>query len=367
MNSSPSVLHVTNELDDIGNGITNTVVDLACGQAACGQKVGIASPCGSYVPLIAAWGVAHFPVDHCARLTALVRAIDRLRVVIDRFQPDVIHCHTVSSFLVAMMARTSRRVPIFGHVHNPHQRSTIVMALADRVVAVSEAVAQYLAQVRVPASRIVTVHNRVLGGARSGRERHRVPTLARPAVVTVAGLNCHKGIDVVIDAFSRLHPAHPDAHLYIVGNGVERQSYERLAAASAARGRIHFEGFRNDPAGYMEQADVFVLASRRESFGLVLIEARQAGCAIVASQVGGVPEALEHGRAGILVPPERPDILAGTISGLLADAAMRAALGARARERLDQYRVERMVQDLAAVYEDALRDDGSRPDVAKAS
>ena len=89
----------------------------------------------------------------------------------------------------------------------------------------------------------------------------------------------------------------------MVGNGPEMELFQEQARTSNYNSRIHFEGFQASPQSYMRAADIFVLASRRESFGLVLVEARQAGCAIIASDVDGIPEALDHGAAGILFPP----------------------------------------------------------------
>ena len=107
------------------------------------------------------------------------------------------------------------------------------------------------------------------------------------------------------------------AHLYLVGDGPERELFERQARRSRWSDRIHFEGFQTVPQAYMLSADVFVLASRRESFGLVLIEARQAGCAIVATNVDGVAEALDGGRAGMLVPPRNVPSLAVALTRML--------------------------------------------------
>ncbi len=104
----------------------------------------------------------------------------------------------------------------------------------------------------------------------------------------------------------------------------------------------------------MLSADIFVLASRRDSFGLVLAEAREAGCAIIASDVDGIPEALDHGAAGILVPPQNPPELARALSLLLHDPDLRRSWAARAHTGLDRFTVSRMSAQCLEIYRDLL-------------
>jgi glycosyltransferase involved in cell wall biosynthesis len=102
----------------------------------------------------------------------------------------------------------------------------------------------------------------------------------------------------------------------------------------------------------MLSADVFVLASRRESFGLVLIEARQTGCAIVATNVDGISEALDDGRAGVMVPPQSPEALARAISSLIGSEDERDAWRKQALNGIEDYRVSVMAGEVQSVYEE---------------
>jgi glycosyltransferase involved in cell wall biosynthesis len=97
---------------------------------------------------------------------------------------------------------------------------------------------------------------------------------------------------------------------------------------------------------------VFVLASRRESFGLVLIEAREAGCAIVATDVDGVAEALDGGRAGLLIPARNVRALAGALCQLLGSEDERSAWQSRAQEGIAMYRVQYMASEVRDVYDE---------------
>jgi glycosyltransferase involved in cell wall biosynthesis len=105
----------------------------------------------------------------------------------------------------------------------------------------------------------------------------------------------------------------------------------------------------------MLSADVFVLASRRESFGLVLIEARQAGCAIVASDIDGISEALDGGRAGLLVPPQNVQALAHALCKLLANDHERHMWQRRALQGIETFQVSAMAREVENVYHELIR------------
>jgi glycosyltransferase involved in cell wall biosynthesis len=235
------------------------------------------------------------------------------------------------------------------------------MSLADRVIAVSASVAETMAQQGIAPGKIRTVLNRTLGTPRLPPLRAVQPAvLSRPAIVTVCGMNHRKGIAELISAFDLLTEQLPGAHLYLVGDGPQRALFEQQARASKSSFAIHFEGFQSEPRAYMLAADVFVLASRRESFGLVLIEARDAGCAIVATQVDGVAEALDHGEAGVLVPACNPPALAAAITTLLTSETGRHRWQARAHRGIDAFRVGIMASEMQQVYEDLPRGDTRR-------
>src|SRR5580704_17258447 len=125
-------------------------------------------------------------------------------------------------------------------------------------------------------------------------------------------------------------------------------------SSSGFRDRNYFEGFQSSPQCYMLAADVFVLAARRESFGLVLIEARQAGCDIIASNVDGKPEALDGGRAGVLVEPQNINALADALGQMLGHPEQRQLWSERAKQGIEAFGVGVMVQEIMAVYQELI-------------
>lgn len=361
------VLHLLNTVRETGNGIINTAIDLAWGQAQRGHDVHMASGGGGFESRLAGWGVTHHALDQRRGPVTLLRAAARLRALLAELRPDVVHAHMMTGAVLARAVRSGRppRGPLLvGHVHNVYQRSARLMALADIVLCCGTAVRATMRARGVAEEKLRVVLNGTVGSPRLPDAATVEPaTLEHPAIVTVAGMNARKGIDELLQAFGTIAAAHPGAHLYLVGDGPERARFEAVARATDARAgtrtgaaasRVHFAGFQRDPMPYLRAADVFVLASRRESFPIVIGEARAAGCAIVATDVDGVRESLDDGRAGVLVPARDPAALAAAIDALLADPAKRAAQAAAGREGLAHYHVQRMVDETVAVYRTSL-------------
>lgn len=348
-------LHILNHVKEIGNGIVNVAVDLACLQAHAGHEVAVASAGGEYETLLKRFGVKHFELDQTRKPVRLTKAIRRYLVIIKNFQPDIVHAHMMTGVVLARVLRARTDYALVSTVHNEFQRSAILMGLGNRVIAVSEAVARSMRRRGVASSKIRVVLNGTLGSPRVRSIADYEPAaLQGQAIVTVAGMYQRKGIAELIIAFEGVASRFPDAHLYLVGDGPDRSEFEDLARRSAAASRIHFEGFQTEPQRYMLATDIFVLASHRDPFGLVLAEAREAGCAIVASNVDGIPEALDGGNAGLLVPPKDVSSLEAALVRVLSDSEDKARWQRLALQNLERYSVARVAQETEAVYRELL-------------
>jgi glycosyltransferase involved in cell wall biosynthesis len=358
------ILHLANHARDVGNGIVNVMVDLAVAQAAAGHAVTIASAECGFGELLAGSGVRHVTLAQRKPL-ALPLAVRELRRLTRETTPDIVHAHMVSGALVGALARRAGggHYALVTTVHNEFQRSSDLMRLGDRVVAVSGAVAASMIGRGIPADKIRVVRNGTIGSARLARLPAARKTLAGPSIVTVSGLYARKGVLDLIDAFADVHRAVPGAQLYLVGNGPDRAACVQLAEDLGVSDAVHLPGFARDPRPWMRAADVFVLASHSESFPLVLSEAREAGCAIVATAVGGVPEALGYGAAGLIVPAQRPRLLGEALSRLLRDRDTLDGWRARAAQDIDWLRVDRVERDYGAIYTELLAEQlaGARP------
>lgn len=348
------ILHVLNHIQKIGNGIVNVAVDLACQQAKSGHCVGVASVGGDYETLLKEYGVQHFQLDQKRSPIHLLKAIRTYRFIIQKFEPHIVHAHMMTGVVLAKTFGNSQ-YKLVSTVHNEFQNSAILMGLADRVIAVSNPVAQSMHQRGVSKDKLRVVFNGTLDSPRARPISDYQPLpLQRPAITTVAGMYHRKGIAELIDAFYQIAPDFPSAHLYLVGDGPDRMEFETQVQNSQFTKRIHFERFQPEPQRYLLSTDVFVLASRQEPFGLVLSEAREAGCAIIASNVGGIPDALDQGLAGILVPAQSSNALAGAIKNLLDNDNVKLLWKQKAQQNLDWLSVRRVSEETMNVYRELI-------------
>ena len=354
------ILHILNHIQEIGNGIVNVAVDLACLQAEARHSVVVASAGGEYDRLLARYGVTHVLLDQQRQPLNLLRAAGQYRSLVQTIQPDIVHAHMMTGMVLAWTLRGRSPYRLVSTVHNEFQRSAILMGLADRVLAVSQSVANSMAQKGIPPSKLRVVCNGTLGSPRERLSELPPVVLQHPAIATLAGMYHRKGIADLITAFESVAAEFPDVHLYLIGNGPDRAAFEAQAQATAVIDRIHFEGYQAEPQRYLYATDIFVLASRQEPFGLVLSEAREAGCAIVASNVDGIPEALDDGKAGILIPAANPPALAEAIAQLLRDPELLKAWKVRSCQNLDWLKVRRVHAETLAVYAELLAEQAVR-------
>jgi glycosyltransferase involved in cell wall biosynthesis len=302
------------------------------------------------------YGVQHFELDQSRRLLNLMKAACGFRAIVKQFQPDIVHTHMITGVVFASCLRWNTDYVLVSTVHNEFQRTSVLMGLADRVIAVSQAVSHSILRWRIPPHRVYVVSNGTINSPRQRSLSTLEPMpLNHPAITTVAGMYQRKGIAELIKAFVQIAYTNSQVHLYLVGNGPDRAAFEQQALASPVSDRIHFEGFHPEPQRYLLATDVFVLASHQEPFGLVLSEAREAGCAIVASEVDGIPEVLEGGQAGLLVPPGDVSALATALSHLLQSPTQLQFWQQRAQQHLDWLSVDRVHQETLQVYRGAIR------------
>jgi glycosyltransferase involved in cell wall biosynthesis len=174
----------------------------------------------------------------------------------------------------------------------------------------------------------------------------------RPRIGYVGRLHDQKGVDTLLRGFALLTAG----YLVIVGDGPERTRLERLAVRLGIADRTRFFGFvphERIPA-VLRDIDVLVLPSRYEELGSALLEAMYARVPIVASDVGGIPELIEHRRSGLLVPPAAPALLAAAVRELITAPGFAAGLAARAHERVRDQTWDRLADRVLEVYHSVL-------------
>jgi glycosyltransferase involved in cell wall biosynthesis len=174
-------------------------------------------------------------------------------------------------------------------------------------------------------------------------------------VVSVGRFVAFKGYRYLLEAARQVEKRAPGVHWVLVGEGELRGELERLCQNLGMEAQVHFTGWREDTPDILALANLFVLPSLGEHFGRVLIEAMAMGNAVVATDAGGVPEIVDHGKTGLLVPPANPEAIADAVLTLLADPARSAQLGAAGRRRAEaEFSLTHHVQAIEALYEEIL-------------
>ncbi len=258
-------------------------------------------------------------------------------------RPDVIHTHQIGTLFY--VGPPARRAGISAIVHTEHGAeydgrwktrwlARLAARHAKRFICVSDDTAQHVLRHRVvPRRKIEVIHNGVdidlFASARSEREQVRlelgIPPES-PVIGTVGRLSAIKRQDILIRAFAGVLQQIPDARLLLVGDGPEREHLLALSAALGLGERVHFAGYRADRQRCLAAIDLFSLSSDSEGTPLALLEAWAACLPVVVTAVGGLPELVENGKTGVLVPPSDPQSFTDAFTRLLRDAPLRTAM-----------------------------------------
>jgi glycosyltransferase involved in cell wall biosynthesis len=280
---------------------------------------------------------------------------------------DVLHAHKFGANLAGVVIGRLTGVPVIAHEHGLRASPSPAHRLADQLIGRLAAVVLCVSE--ADRDRLVTtehlpprkVRHVPLGVAApdampaSRAEARR--DLGLPAegvvIVTTAVLRPEKRLDVLLAAFAEVRSTTPDAVLLVMGDGPQRASLETQTATLALGRGVRFLGHRTDVPGVLAAADIGVLCSDHEGTPLALMEYMNAGLAIAATEVGGIPAMVRNEREGLLVPPGSPAELAAGLRRLCADVPLREALGQAARARgRREFDLRPFVRTLEALYVD---------------
>ncbi len=289
-----------------------------------------------------------------------VRGWRALRKMAAEQEADVVHVHLASPVeafpaLIALRAGGARRIvttehaPTWSPLRRPWSRTAkrVVGRGVAAVIAVSEADAAFLqAEFGVPAHKLHVVRNGVPlhGYAMTRAEARRALGLPQDAFLVgyLGALEEKKGLKDLLGAA---------ASVVIDGLQVVLAGEGSLGAELAGRPGCLLLGPLPDPRAFLRSLDVFALPSHQEALPLALLEAMAAGLPIVATAVGGIPEAVENEGTGLLVPPGDPEKLASALRRLARDPGLAGRLGEAARRSAERhFSADRMVEQTLAVY-----------------
>jgi glycosyltransferase involved in cell wall biosynthesis len=306
----------------------------------------------------AAEGCTVIPVPDRGPLDRSVFA--QLLAICRREKVRIWHGHDYKSDLLGLLVRRHHGMHLVTTVHGRghdtwktplyHALDRSSMRRYDRVLAVSAATLHECRGFGVRAEQLRLLPNAI--------EVERVPLAPRVArrtlrIGAVGRLAPEKGLLDLFTAVRSLRQEGIAVEVVVFGEGPQRGELERWIAQHAPAGGFALAGHELDRDRIYRDLDVFVLASAREGLPNALLEAMASALPVVATEVGGVGEVVQHGTNGLLCPPQRPDRLAALLRSLLADAALRARIGDAARQRVaSEYSFAVRMARLAAIYDE---------------
>lgn len=280
---------------------------------------------------------------------------------------DVLHTHAFGQNAWGSVLGRLAGVPVvIAHEHNRKFNGRALHAVIDReliarcadtmIVVSGEAQRSMIQMERVPPERLVLLPNGVQALPRGDGRALRADLgigSEDPVVGTVCIIRPEKALDVLVRAAALLARCIPSLRVLIAGTGPDRERVEAVTQQLGLSDRVHFTGARSDVHEVLAAIDVAVICSDYEGSPRSILEFMDAGKPIVATEVGGIPEAIEDGVHGVLVPPRDEAALAAAIGGLIADPSAGSEMGARARDRCrSEFSLGRTVESLERLYEE---------------
>ncbi|MFQ3567711.1 MAG: glycosyltransferase family 4 protein [Aggregatilineales bacterium] len=295
----------------------------------------------------------------------------KLYRLIREFKPHIVHTHTAKAGFVGRLAAWLAGVPVIIHTFHGHvfhgyfspakTRLFILLEqfaarLSDRIITLTENLREALAETYriAPREKIIAMPYGLDLAAfaaaqrKTGAFRQQWGIAPEAPLISIVGrLVPVKNHALFLQAAVRVRQMHPDARFAVVGDGELRASLEAQVDALGLRDVVTFTSWQRDVLPVYADSDVLVISSVNEGTPFTVIEALAAGCPVVATAVGGLPEFLDGGKLGALVPSGETEPLAAAIAATLTDPPDTAALRA---EIVQRYGIERLARDLDQLY-----------------
>ena len=326
---------------------------------------------------------------NCRGPRDIPKGISTLRNWLRTNRPDLIHSHLWAANVISRLAGRLTGVPVISSVHNPDHEPQAWADGADvslikrhaakvldrwtanlgsaKMIAVSDYVRRSAARdLHYSLDSIELVYNPFdvdlikTSGGKSRAELLREWNLPPDSLIllNVARVSPQKGLLYALRALPDILRQHPLVHLVSVGSTSDARWTAQLKSEAEALGvadRFHMLGAQPNVVDFLRASDIFIFPSLYEGLGIALIEAMAAGCVCVASDTGPIPEVVEHGKDGILVPPGRPDALSRAVNELLSDPAKRAELSEAAKQSaFRKFQPRESAERLISIYKSVL-------------
>lgn len=362
------IAYIVTRADEIG-GAQVHVRDLATAMHHAGHEVSVIA--GSAGPLsvqLAEQGVPFHPVPALSRELHPWRDLQAfldLKRALARLRPDLVSTHSSKAGWLGRLAAKVLGIPVLFTAHGwaftvgVSERARRIYALAerlaaplaDRIITVSEYDLTLALEKRIaPPTKITRIHNGVHDCL---VESPPSAPVVGARIVMIGRFSVQKDHPCLLHALARLRQL--DWSLDLVGDGPLQAQATALTQSLGIADRVRFLGARNGVCEVLREADVYALISNWEGLPRSILEAMSVGLPVVASDVGGVSEAVREAETGFLVPRNDQELLTERLEALITRADLRGALGARGRRRYrEEFRFELMFQRTVALYQQML-------------
>lgn len=354
-------------------GAQRYVFDLAREAKSAGHEVSVI--CGGKGLLVEKLEREHIKVFSLPHLDRDISILNELRAFQFIFRtlyeekPDIFHTNSskmgAMGNMAALMAGVKKIIfTSHGWAFNeprPWWQKVVIrlivwftVFLSDRTICVSEKTKSDISNFPFIKSRLKVIHNGVENFVTLDRETARKALGIHDSetflIGTLSELHPVKGLDILLAAWERFLQKN-DGLLVMIGDGDTREALEDYASELGIRDKVIFKGYLDNAKAYLSAFDVFCLPSRSEGMPYTLLEAGAAERAVIASSVGGIPEVIENGISGTLIPREDSETLFSTLLLLSEDEALRSRLGSALKAVIaEKFSLEKMVRETLALY-----------------
>ena len=273
---------------------------------------------------------------------------------------QVLHANSLAPAQWLVPVGLTERIPVLAHLHIDYllrSRYALLLHAATLIVGVSQPVIEGPLEDGVSPERTRIIHNGIdfarLGDSTADLRAKLGISHDAFVVATAGSLIKRKCHDILIRAFHTLRAGKIMPHLIIGGGGTELDDLRNLTLKLGISERVHFLGSISDVAQIYKAADVFALASNKESFGLVFAEAGHFGLPVVSTRVGGIPEVVVHEETGLLTSVGDVTAFSNSLARLMIDPGLRKRLGTAAIRRVDEnFTAVQMAKSFESAYKE---------------
>ena len=299
----------------------------------------------------------------------ILKVVSKMRKVIKEHHIEFLHTHLFDADLCGFLAGKTTGVPIIVSsvpsftflCKKKHQiRYKILSLFFDRFITISEAIGKFMVKnCKINPKKVTAVHSGFLDEFNCQIDKASVADMRKKYALTendlvigiVARLDSRKGYFYLLDAVAKIIKDYPEVKLICAGGGDLQPELGAYSRKLGIDKRVIFTGTVEDIPSFLGLLDIFTLPSLDEGLGIVILEAMNSGLAVVASNVGGIPEMVDNDETGLLVEPANSDDLARGLITLIKDKDLRVKMGELAKERVKRFSSDIMIQKLEKIYD----------------